>query len=127
MIGVGIVGDSVEVPQFVCAPNWLVGFQFGFAPNWVVGWWFGVVPNLVVCSQFGVAPNWLLCSKLGLAPIKLLGCGSWLMGECGRWSCGWGLGWCKGDGSIPNLDSWGRCVCGECVDCWCTEIRYTCG
>ena len=45
MVGVGIVQDWVEVPQFVCSPSWLVGFPFGVTPNWVVVCQVEVGPN----------------------------------------------------------------------------------
>ena len=66
MSSVGIVGDWVEVPQFLCAPSWLVGFLVEVSPNWVVGWWFGVVPNLVVGYGFWVAPNWVVVCQVGV-------------------------------------------------------------
>ena len=69
----------------MCAPSWFAGFPLGMPPIWLL------VPDL------GLPPNRLLCAKLGLAPINLLGCGSCLVCVCGMWSCGWGLGWYKGD------------------------------
>ena len=86
----------------------------------------GLLQIGLLVGGLGFPPIGFLGAKLGLALIELLGHGLWLLGECGRWSCGWGLGWYKVDGKSPNLDSWGSGVCGECVDCFCNEIRNAC-
>ena len=77
---------------------------------------FRFPPIWLLVLDLGLPLNRLVCAMLGLAPINLLGCRSCLVCEYGRWSYGWGLAWYKGDGYIPNLDGWERCVCGESVE-----------